>query len=214
MGLPMDSQDKKWDFDQYDWIQDYDERMRNTKRLRYDETLSRILEKASVKDGDLVLDIGTGTGNLAVKFLERGCEVIGLDPSAKLLEIAEPKVVEWKGRFQVRLCEDPFLKIPFPEQTFNVIASTFSIHHLSDDAKQLSVREMKRVLKLDGQIIIGDVMFKDSADKTRALAEYPDIEDEYQPMMEIFPQMFEDEGFSVEVEQVADTVWIVCARFR
>ena len=210
----MELQDKKWDFDQYEWIQDYDERMRNTKRLRYDETLSRVLEKASVKDGDMVLDIGTGTGNLAVKFLERGCEVIGLDPSAKLLEIAEPKVMEWKGRFQVRLCEDPFLKITFPEQTFNLVASTYSVHHLSDDAKQLSVREMKRVLELDGQVIIGDVMFKDSSDKLRALAEYPDMEDEYQPMLDTFPKMFEDEGFSVEVEQVADTVWIVCARFR
>jgi len=210
----MAGQNKKWDFDEYDWIQDYDERMRNTKHLRYDETLSRVLEKSSVKDGDLVLDIGTGTGNLAVKFLERGCEVIGLDPSAKLLEIAERKAKEWRGHFKVRLCEDPFINIPFPEQTFNVIALTYSIHHLSDDAKQLSVREMKRVLKFNGQVIIGDVMFKDSADKLRALAEYPDMEDEYQPMLDIFPQMFENEGFSVEVEQVADTVWIVCATFR
>ena len=207
-------QNKKWDFNQYDWIQNYDERMRNTKHLRYDETLSRVLKKASIKDGDLVLDIGTGTGNLAVKFLERGCEVIGLDPSAKLLKIAERKVEEWKGRFQIRLCEDPFLQIPFPEQTFNVVASTFSIHHISDDAKRLSIREMKRVLKLNGQVIIGDVMFKDAGDKLRALTEYPDMEDEFQPMLDTFPKMFEDEGFSVEIEQVADTVFIVCARFR
>ncbi len=207
-------QNKKWDFDRYDWIQDYDERMRNTKHLRYDETLSRVLDRACIEDGDLALDIGTGTGNLAVKFLERGCKVIGLDPSVKLLKIAEQKAKEWKGRFQIRLCKDPFLKIPFPEQTFNVVASTFSIHHISEDKKRLSIREIKRVLKLDGQIIIGDVMFKDSSDKLRALAEYPDMEDEYQPMLDTFPKMFEDEGFNVEVEQLADTVWIVCARFR
>lgn len=209
----MARQDKKWDFDQYHWIKDYDEGMRKTTRLRYDETLSRVLERASIKDDDKVLDIGTGTGNLAVKFLERGCQVIGIDPSVELLKLAELKVKEWKGHFQIRLCEDPFLQIPFPEQTFNIIASTYSIHHISDEVKRLSIQEMKRVLKPNGQVIIADVMFKDTADKLRALSEYSDMEDEYQPMLDTFPKMFEDEWFSVEVEQVADTVWIVCARF-
>jgi len=210
----MDLEAKKWDFDQYNWIHDYDNRMRNTKHLRYDETLSRVLEKASIQDGDLVLDIGTGTGNLAVSFLERGCQVFGLDPSPKLLEIAEQKVKEWQGHFHTRLCEEPFLKIPFPEQTFDAVVSTFSIHHISDESKQLSTKEMKRVLKPNGRIIIGDVMFQDEEDKTRAFNEYTDMEDEYQPMLDAFPKMFDDEGFSTEVEQVADTVWIVCARLK
>ncbi len=68
------------------------------------------------------------------------------------------------------------------------------------------------MLKLNGRIIIGDVMFKNAADKARALAEYPDLEDEYQPMLDIFPDMFEDEEFTVEIKQMADTVWIVCAK--
>ena len=61
---------------------------------------------------------------------------------------------------------------------------------------------------------IGDVMFRDAADKARPLAQYPDMEDEYQPTLNTFPCMFEDEGFSVEVQQMADTVWIVCARIE
>jgi hypothetical protein len=73
---------------------------------------------------------------------------------------------------------------------------------------------MKRVLKPNGRIIIGDVMFKDAADKARALAEYPDLEDEYQPMLDAFPIMFEYEGFTVEIKQMADTVWIVYAKLR
>lgn len=55
-------------------------------------------------------------------------------------------------------------------------------------------------------------MFKDAKDKVRALAEYPDLEDEYQPLLDTFPKMFENEGFSVEIEQMADTVWIVLAK--
>jgi hypothetical protein len=73
------------------------------------------------------------------------------------------------------------------------------------------VREMKRVLKPNRRIVIGDVMFRNASDKARALADYPDMEDEYQPMLDTFPDMFRDEGFTVEVRQMADTVWIVRA---
>jgi len=208
----MPEQEMKWNFDEYAWIENYDERMRNTKRLRYDETLSEVAQKALAKEGDFVLDIGTGTGNLAIEFLKRGCQVVGLDPSGKMLEIAERKAIEWEGRFQIQLCENPLLEIPFPDQTFDIVASTYTIHHITDDAKRLSIKEMKRVLKPNGRIIIGDVMFKNAADKARALAENPDLEDEYQPMLNTFPNMFEDEGFTVEVKQMADTVWIVCAK--
>lgn len=210
----MADQEKRWDFDGYSWVKDYDRRMRDKTRLRYNETLAEVARKASVKEGDLVLDIGTGTGNLAVKFLERGCRVIGLDPSSKLLRMAEQEVEQWGERFQIQLCENPFLKIPFPEQTFHVVASTYAIHHLTDDAKRMAIREMKRVLKPNGQIVIDDVMFKDAADKIRALAEYPDMEDEYQPTLDTFPDMFVDEGFKLEIEQMADTVWIICAELR
>ena len=209
----MVQQDKEWDFDRYDWItHDYDQSMRNTGRLRYDETLSRVAYMALTREGDLVLDIGTGTGNLAVQLLRRGCTVIGLDPSVRLLRMAVSKVTESAGYFQIVLCQAPFLQIPFRAQTFDAIVSTYSIHHISDDTKRLAMREMKRVLKSKGRIVIGDVIFRDAVDKGRALLEYPDMEDEYQPTLDTFPDMFKNEGFVVEMEQVADTVWVVCAR--
>jgi putative AdoMet-dependent methyltransferase len=207
----MTEQEKKWNFDEYSWVEDYDNRMRDMERLRYDETLSEVTSESAAKEGDLVLDIGTGTGNLAALFLERGCRVIGLDPSAKLLRVAEQKAEEWDGLFDVRLQENPFLEIPFFSDTFDIIVSTFAIHHITDDAKRLAVKEMKRVLTSCGRIVIGDVMFEDAEDKARALAEHSDMEDEYQPMLDTFPYMFEDEGFSVETRQIADTVWIVRA---
>ncbi len=207
----MSEQEKKWDFDEYSWLENYDERMRSLERLRYDETLSEVVRISMVKEAELILDIGTGTGNLAVKFLEEGCQVIGLDPSIKLLRMAEQKVERWGERFDVRICENPFLEIPFFDNTFDVIASTYSIHHLTDDAKRLAVTEMKRVVRPDGIIIIGDVMFKDAADKARALSEYSDMEDEYQPTLDTFLTMFVDEGFTVGIKQMADTVWVVRA---
>lgn len=151
----MIEQEKRWNFDEYVWIEEYDERMRNKKRLRYNETLSEVVRKAHIKEDELVLDIGTGTGNLAIEFLQNGCKiVVGLDLSAKMLQIAERKAVQWKDQFQIfcfpkkaglafqiQKCENPFLEIPFPDQTFDVVASTYSIHHITDDAKGLSIRE-------------------------------------------------------------------------
>ena len=210
----MVGQEKKWNFDQYRWLEDYDNRMRGLERLRYDETLAEVVRQSLAEEGDLILDVGTGTGNLAVEFLEKGCQVIGLDPSVKLLKMAEQKVAEWNGRFEIRLCENPFLDIPFFSDTFHVIASTYAIHHITDDVKWLAIQEMKRVLRPDGRIIIGDVMFRDAADKARALAEYSDMEDEYQPMLDSFRKMFADAGFVAETKQIADTVWIVRAELR
>lgn len=210
----MIDQEKKWDFDEYDWLENYDERMRSVERLHYDDTLSKVVQKSMARTVDLVLDIGTGTGNLAVKFLEKGCQVVGLDPSAKLLRMAEKKVEKWGEQFDIRVCENPFLETPFFDNTFDVVVSTYSIHHITDDAKQLAIVEMKRVMKPDGRIIIGDVMFKDSEDKNRALWEYSDMEDEYQPTLDTFLDMFSDDGFMAEAEQMADTVWIVLAELK
>lgn len=207
----MTEEKRNWNFDEYDWIENYDERMRSLERLCYDETLTAVVVESLAKEDSLVLDIGTGTGNLAIKFLEAGCQVIGLDPSVRLLRMAEQKVIKWGSQFEIRLCEDPFIKIPFFDDTFDVIASTYAIHHLTDNDKQLAIREMKRVLRPDGRIVIGDVMFKDTDDKVRALGQYSDMEDEYQPTLDTFPGMFEDEKFRVKIKQIAETVWIVCA---
>ena len=208
----MAEQTKKWDFDTYDWIAEYDNRMRRIKRLCYDETLGRVFDNAAAEKGDLVLDVGIGTGNLALSFLERGCRMVGLDPSARMLQMAQNRLEKWKDQCSTQVCEDPFLAIPYPDDTFDITVSTYSIHHLTDDAKRLAIKEMKRVLKPYGRIVIGDIMFADNADKARALAQYPDMEDEYQSTLDVLPRMFTDEGFEVEIEQVADTVYIVCAR--
>ena len=208
----MNGKAKKWDFDTYDSIDRYDYIMRNVKRLRYDNTLAAVARKAMIKKTDVVLDIGTGNGNLAELLLQNGCKVIGLDPSTKMIELAAPKLAQFDGRFNIDVCENPFLAIPYPNNSFDTVVSTFSIHHLPGHDKQLAITEMKRVLKNPGGlIVIGDVIFKDNEDKARALAQYHDMEDEYQPTLDTFPFMFENAGFAVEIEQVADTVYIVSA---
>ena len=47
----MVEQEKKWNFDEYSWLENYDERMRGLERLRYDETLSEVARRAMAREG-------------------------------------------------------------------------------------------------------------------------------------------------------------------
>ena len=203
---------KTWDFDSYDWVERYDERMRGLRRLCYDDTLRRLPACAAAEPQDLVVDIGTGTGNSAVPFLELGCRVVGVDPSKRMLKQAEETVPRWAGRFSIQHADDPFLRLPFGDATFDVVVSAYTIHHLDDPAKRQAVREARRVLRPGGRIVIADTMFRDAAHKARALSEDPDLEDEHQPLLTTFPAMFEAEGLDVAWHQVGELIWILAAR--
>ena len=203
---------KTWDFDDYPWVDEYDQRQRGRARLCYEETLRRLPDCVGVTGEELVLDIGTGTGNSAVPFLERGCRVVGVDPSERMLKQARAKAEQWEGLFSVQRVAEPFLCLPFDAGTFDVVVSAYAIHHLDDEAKRQAIAEMKRALRPGGRIIIADTIFRDEEHKAQALRDYADMEDEYQPLVTTFPGMFEAEGFGVEMERVGELVWIVVAR--
>jgi SAM-dependent methyltransferase len=58
---------------------------------RYSEVLDTVLQRARVGGGMRVLDIGTGTGNLALRCVAKGASVVGLDPSERMLAGARRK---------------------------------------------------------------------------------------------------------------------------
>mgnify|MGYP002243576125 CR=1 FL=1 len=96
--------------------------------------------KIQRKDGK-ILEIGVGTGNLAGKFLQNKYHIIGIDQSRQMLAVAKEKY----PKLHVRLGE--FLKIPYENQTFDVIVSTYAFHHLDEEEKRVAIAEMMRVLK-------------------------------------------------------------------
>lgn len=202
---------KTWNFDDFDWLDRYDERMRGLGRLCYEETLRRLPEYAGVKAGDRVLDIGTGTGNSAVPFLQRGCRVVGLDPSQRMLERGEAKAAGWAGRLVVQHVMDPFLTLPCDDGTFAAVVSAYAIHHLDDAAKRVAGGEIKRVLQPGGRIVVADTMFRDATHKAQALAAHQDLEDEYQPLLTTFPSLLEAAGLVVARHQIGELVWVLVA---
>ena len=210
---------KVWDFDEYDWIERYDERMLGVARLCYGQTLSQLADRAGAKAGQRVLDIGTGTANSAVPFLQRGCVVVGVDPSRRMLVKAKKKagVRSWgeavgqDGVLLLVRVREPFLALPFRDGTFDMAVSAYAIHHVEYAKQWHCACEVARVLKPNGVAVIADTMFRDAAHKREALARHTDLEDEYQPLLDSFPQMWEAAGFTVGLHQVGELVWILKA---
>jgi len=92
--------DKTWNFD--DQAERYDTLVANDPRhyyARYDNVLDAVVEIANLAPGKRVLDIGTGTGNLAAHCLNRGAQVEGVDPSEPMLIKAREKIGQlvWDG---------------------------------------------------------------------------------------------------------------------
>lgn len=175
----------RWNFD--NWAKTYDITVKkdigSLKIFKnYNEILQTVYEKSvkNISKGHniKILDIGVGTGNLSKKYLNNGYNIIGIDQSRQMMNVAKQKFPNLK----VRLGE--FLKIPFGNSEFDIIVSTYALHHLNDDEKELAVKEMIRVLKDNGKIVIGDLMFENNNEKRKLLNGFTndqieEIEDEY-----------------------------------
>jgi len=117
-----------------------------------------MLKYAPLKLGDRVLDVGCGTGDIAIaakSIVGLKGEMFGTDASAKMISIALNKIQRSAVAviFQVDLIE----KISFPENHFDVVMNSLVMHHLPDDLKNKGLEEMYRVLKPGGSLYIVDM---------------------------------------------------------
>jgi ubiquinone/menaquinone biosynthesis C-methylase UbiE len=119
----------------------------------------RIADLARLHPGEAVLDVGCGTGTLAIVARERvGAppgHVTGIDPSVQMIARARRKAerASLPIDFQVGVIEH----LAFPDQSFDVVLSTFMMHHLPDDLKRQGLAEIARVLKPGGRLLVLDL---------------------------------------------------------
>lgn len=99
--------------------------------------------------GKKVLDAGCGTGRMIKKLLEKGAIVTGADISPEMLKIAKKKFD--KAEF----VEADIEKLPFKDESFDVVVASFVIVHLKDLKKAFD--EVYRVLKPGGSFIVTNV---------------------------------------------------------
>ncbi len=117
----------------------------------------KTLEHAGVRTGESVLDVGCGTGTLAIAAKRRvgpAGRVFGLDASREMIARARKKATGTGAEIDFQLGSAEAL--PFSEATFDVVLSTTVFHCLPDRARHLCIREMARVLKPNGRLLLID----------------------------------------------------------
>ncbi len=117
----------------------------------------KLIELAAPAPGEKVLDVGCGTGTLALALNSRvgTAEVHGIDASPEMIQVAKEKAARDGSAidFRVALIE----AIPFPDATFDLVTSSLMLHHLPDDLKRTGLDEVRRVLKPGGRFMAMDV---------------------------------------------------------
>jgi demethylmenaquinone methyltransferase/2-methoxy-6-polyprenyl-1,4-benzoquinol methylase/phosphoethanolamine N-methyltransferase len=115
---------------------------------------AKALELAAIQPRDKVLDVGCGTGTLAIAASQTAGEVHGIDPSPEMIELAEKKAA--RGGRNVRFQAGVIEALPYPDGEFDLVLSTLMLHHLPDDVKRKGFTEVLRVLKPGGRFLAVD----------------------------------------------------------
>ncbi|WP_339887608.1 bifunctional demethylmenaquinone methyltransferase/2-methoxy-6-polyprenyl-1,4-benzoquinol methylase UbiE [uncultured Flavobacterium sp.] len=113
----------------------------------------KVLQLVSAKNPKTVLDIATGTGDLAILMTNTSAEeIIGLDISAGMLEVGKKKIAEKKLDSKIQMVLGDSESIPYPDNYFDAITVAFGVRNFETLEKGLS--EILRVLKPNGIFVI------------------------------------------------------------
>jgi demethylmenaquinone methyltransferase/2-methoxy-6-polyprenyl-1,4-benzoquinol methylase len=116
----------------------------------------RAVSLLALPPGGRLLDLATGTADVAIEAARRhaheGVTVVGLDPSARMLEVGRHKVAAagLAGKIELELGDAQSL--PFPDASFDAVSISFGIRNVPDRPRALA--EMARVTRPGGRVVI------------------------------------------------------------
>jgi ubiquinone/menaquinone biosynthesis C-methylase UbiE len=127
-----------------------------TRVLGMNRVYDTLVAQADLADGQRVLEIGCGTGNVTtrVKRAAPGADVVGTDPDPLALARAQRKA---HGMTDIRFERAYAQELPFADGEFDRALSSMMLHHLDDEVKAAAAAEIYRVLRPGGALHIVDV---------------------------------------------------------
>lgn len=118
----------------------------------------RTVALADLVNGETVLDVGCGTGEITLRAARRvGAQgsVMGLDPSPEMIAVAQGKAAQ--ARLQIDFRMGVIEALPYPDDFFDAVLSSLMMHHLPAELKRAGLQEIARVLKPRGRLVIVDI---------------------------------------------------------
>ena len=162
-----------------------------------------VVEHAAVGPSDVVLDLGAGTGAIALALAPEADSVVGRDPSAGMLERAREKAAD-RDLETVSFGEGTFRE-PAVDGPVDVVVSNFAMHHLRDDAKREAITVIADLEPR--RFVLGDLMFFGEPDPDEPFYS-PEVDDP--ATVGTLAEAFTDAGFSLTaVERVHDQVGVL-----
>jgi putative AdoMet-dependent methyltransferase len=173
----------------------------------YQDVLSKIITLAEPRPGLSVLDLGTGTGNLALLFAQAGCRLWCTDFSEPMLAKACQKIPA--AHF---ILHD--LHLPLPSELtgpFDRIVSAYVFHHFELGEKIRILGDLLPRLAPAGRIIIGDIGFPDTATREKLkIATRGEWEEEFYWIADESLSALQEVGIQAEYIQVSSCAGIIC----
>jgi ubiquinone/menaquinone biosynthesis C-methylase UbiE len=122
------------------------------------ELRERIMRLAAPLPDDCVLDLGAGTGLLALALAPRVRAVQAVDASPPMLKRLLERADAARYRNVTATVAD-LRSLPLPDCAFTLVVSNYAFHHLDHAGKGLALSEARRVLRPGGRLVVGDMMF-------------------------------------------------------
>jgi len=193
----------------------------NYKEASIKQTITQIaIEQLNLDSEDILLDVGTGTGDNAINSAKFCKQVIGIDISKKSLEKAKEKAKNGNINnviFAYGAFEEPCTEMDLTKYNINKILAIYSLHHLPDKLKKKSLITLSKLLTKPGRIIIGDIMFFENPEDHRDKFDevyYDDEETDFPSNVEYLTKCLENVGAEVQLVKVHPLAGVIIAVFN
>jgi ubiquinone/menaquinone biosynthesis C-methylase UbiE len=115
-----------------------------------------LIRQAKIAAGQRVLDFGTGTAALSLlaKQLVPESEITGVDIDAKIIGIARKKIA--LARMPINIDQYDGTSLPYSDEYFDRVITSLVFHHLARRRKEIALKEIRRVLKPNGELHVAD----------------------------------------------------------
>lgn len=190
----------------------------NPVRAGYAAALSWVADRCNVAGAGELLELGCGTGNLTSRL--RAGVITAVDISTEMMALAAAKIGAGQ---EVRFVRSDALEFAhtLAPGSFDVVASTYALHHLTDTEKAILLARLAQALRPGGRLVIADLMFADAGARARIMSDFvhsgrrgvaASIDEEFYWDIAATSGWLSDLGFVVEWAPMSILTWCMLAQ--